>query len=152
MKMYTLQRKQELPITQKEAWQFFSDPANLKTLTPDYMVFDIIAGEDEEMYPGQIIKYRVAPVAGIRIKWITEITHLKKYEYFVDEQRFGPYSFWHHQHFIREIEGGVEVEDIVNYKLPFGFIGRMAHSLLVKRKLDNIFSYRAQKMQLLFKE
>lgn len=150
MKIYTLQREQELPITQKEAWQFFSDPANLKTLTPDYMVFDIIEGADKKMYPGQIIKYHVAPVAGIRIKWITEITHLRKYEYFVDEQRFGPYSFWHHQHFIREIENGVEIEDIVNYKLPFGFIGRMVHRLLVKKKLEHIFNYRAQKLESLF--
>jgi len=107
MKLYTLQSVQKLPITPQEAWDFLSDPKNLKTITPDYMGFDILSGADRPMFEGQIIQYVVTPVAGIKTKWVTEITHVKEGEYFVDEQRFGPYALWHHKHFIKPIEGGV---------------------------------------------
>ncbi|MDT0644485.1 SRPBCC family protein [Zunongwangia sp. F363] len=150
MKIYTLQSKQKLPISVDEAWDFLSDPKNLKTITPDYMSFDIISGADRPMFEGQIIQYIVTPVAGIKTKWVTEITHVRAKEYFVDEQRFGPYALWHHKHFIREIEGGVEMEDIVDYKLPMGFLGTLAHPILVKPKLKEIFDYRQQKLVELF--
>ena len=106
MKIYTLKTVQRLPISVKQAWNFLSDPANLKIITPPYMGFDIVSGGDRAMYPGQIIQYIVTPVAGIKTKWVTEITHVKEGEYFVDEQRFGPYALWHHKHFIKEIENG----------------------------------------------
>ena len=122
MKLYTLHTKQNLPISVDEAWTFLSSPENLKTITPYYMGFHILSGADREMFPGQIIQYIVTPVLGIKTKWVTEITHVKDKSYFVDEQRFGPYALWHHKHFIRPIEGGVEMEDIVDYKLPFGWI------------------------------
>ena len=102
------------------------------------------------MFPGQIIEYIVTPVLGIKTKWVTEITHVQESKYFVDEQRFGPYALWHHKHFVKEIEGGVEMEDIVHYKLPLGFIGELAHPFLVKPKLDEIFSYRTKKLEELF--
>ncbi len=152
MKLYTLQSLQKLPISQKEAWDFLSDPANLKTITPDYMGFEILSGGDRPMYAGQIIQYLVTPVAGIKTKWVTEITHVKQGEYFVDEQRFGPYSLWHHKHFIRPIDGGVEMEDIIDYKLPLGFLGRLVHPILVAPKLQEIFNYRREKLRTLFGE
>lgn len=150
MKLYTLHTSQKLPISVKEAWDFLSSPANLKTITPDYMGFDIISGGDQPMFPGQIIQYVVTPFAGIKTKWVTEITHVQKPEYFVDEQRFGPYALWHHKHFIREIDGGVEMEDVVDYKLPFGILGRLAHRPLVAPKLKEIFQYRKEKLTELF--
>jgi ligand-binding SRPBCC domain-containing protein len=150
MKIYTLHKKQNLPITIDKAWDFLSDPANLKTITPAYMSFDILSGADRSMFAGQIIQYIVTPILGIKTKWVTEITHLVDKHYFVDEQRFGPYALWHHKHFIKEIKGGVEMEDIIDYKVPFGWLGQLAQPLLVKPKLEEIFNYRTQKLEELF--
>lgn len=150
MKIYRLHEKQRLPISKKTAWDFLSNPKNLKEITPDYMSFDMLSEEDRPMYAGQLIQYIVTPIAGIKTKWVTEITHVKEGEYFVDEQRFGPYALWHHKHFINEIEGGVEMEDIIDYKLPLGFLGQMAHPILVKPKLKEIFNYRKTKLTELF--
>ncbi|MFD1014391.1 SRPBCC family protein [Winogradskyella rapida] len=150
MKIYTLHKKQKLPITMDQAWDFLSDPANLKIITPDYMGFHILSWADRPMFAGQIIQYIVTPVLGIKTKWVTEITHVKDHEYFVDEQRFGPYALWHHKHFIREIDGGVEMEDLIDYKLPLGVLGQLAHPILVQPKLNEIFEYRTQKLEALF--
>ena len=150
MKIYRLQKIQNLPISPDEAWAFLSDPKNLKTITPDYMGFEILSGDERLMYPGQIIKYIVTPVLGIRTQWLTEITHVKTGEYFVDEQRFGPYALWHHKHFIRPIDQGTEMEDIIDYKLPMGMLGQMVHPFLVKPKLQEIFDYRQKKLIELF--
>ncbi|WP_299222725.1 SRPBCC family protein [uncultured Aquimarina sp.] len=146
MKIYTLKAKQNLPISLQEAWDFLSDPRNLKVITPDYMGFKILSGADRKMYAGQIIQYIVTPVAGIKTKWVTEITHTVDKEYFVDEQRFGPYALWHHKHFIKEIPGGVEMEDIIDYKVPFGILGQLIHPFLIKPKLKEIFDYREKKL------
>ena len=150
MKLYRLHTIQDLPISKDQAWDFLSNPKNLKTITPDYMGFNILNGADRKMFPGQIIQYIVTPVAGIPTKWVTEITHVKEGEYFVDEQRFGPYALWHHKHFIESIPGGVRMEDIVDYKLPFGVLGQLVHPILVKPKLKEIFEYRKQKLIELF--
>lgn len=150
MKVYTLHTTQKLPISLDEAWLFLSDPKNLKTITPDYMGFHILSGADREMYPGQIIEYVVTPVLGIKTKWVTEITHVEDRSYFVDEQRFGPYTLWHHKHFLKEVDGGVIMEDLIHYKLPFGFLGQLFHPILVKPKLNEIFSYRKEKLITLF--
>jgi len=150
MKIYRLHEKQNLPISTTEAWDFLSNPKNLKVITPDYMGFNILTGENKSMYAGQIIQYIVTPIAGIKTKWVTEITHVKEGEYFVDEQRFGPYSLWHHKHFIKEIKGGVQIEDIVDYKLPLGVLGQMVHPFLVKPKLREIFEYRKSKLTEMF--
>ena len=150
MKIYTLQAKQKLPITIDEAWAFLSNPKNLKVITPDYMGFDILSGSEKPMFAGQIIEYIVTPILGIKTKWVTEITHVVDREYFVDEQRFGPYSLWHHKHFIKKIDGGIEMEDLLHYKLPFGILGQLVHPLLVKPKLDEIFEYRKNKLHELF--
>ena len=114
MKIYRLETVQNLPITKQKAWEFFSDPKNLKTITPDYMGFKILTGEANKMFAGQIIQYIVTPILKIPVKWVTEITHVKEGEYFVDEQRFGPYSLWHHKHFIKPIKNGIEMIDIVD--------------------------------------
>jgi ligand-binding SRPBCC domain-containing protein len=152
MKIYTKKSLQNLPISLTEAWDFLSDPKNLKTITPDYMGFIIESGADRPMFPGQIIQYIVTPVMGIKTKWVTEITHVEDKKYFVDEQRFGPYDLWHHKHFIREIPGGVEMEDIIDYKVPMGWLGQLVHPIIVKPKLDEIFEYRRKKLIELFGE
>ncbi len=150
MKIYKLHAKQNLPISVDKAWSFLSNPENLKVITPDYMGFNIQSGADRPMFAGQIIEYIVTPILGIKTKWVTEITHVVDKEYFVDEQRFGPYTLWHHKHFIKEIDGGVEMEDLLHYKLPFGFLGQLTHPFLVKPKLDEIFEYRKNKLVELF--
>ncbi len=146
MKLYQLHSKQVLPITQKEAWNFISSPANLKAITPDHMGFNILSGADRPMFAGQIIQYKVSPFPGYSTKWVTEITHVKEGEYFVDEQRFGPYALWHHKHFIKQVDGGVEMEDIIDYKIPFGILGQLAHPIIVKKQLKKIFAYREEKL------
>ncbi len=150
MKLYQLHSKQLFPITPEVAWDFLSDPNNLKTITPPHMGFEILSGDDRAMFAGQIIQYTVSPFPGYKTKWVTEITHVKEGEYFVDEQRFGPYKLWHHKHFIKSIEGGVEMEDIIDYKIPFGILGQLAHPILVKKQLKQIFSFREQKLIELF--
>jgi len=96
----------------------------------------------EIMYPGQIIRYIVTPVLGIPLKWCTEITHVEDKKYFVDEQRFGPYAFWHHQHHFTAVSGGVLMEDVLNYKVPLGFLGNMVDWLFIKKEVTGIFDYR----------
>ncbi|WP_149275526.1 SRPBCC family protein [Pareuzebyella sediminis] len=150
MKLYRLISKQTLPVSKSEAWDFLSNPKNLSTITPDHMGFEILAGGNRAMFPGQIIHYKVTPFSGYSTKWVTEITHVKEGEFFVDEQRFGPYSLWHHKHFLKAIEGGVEMEDIIDYKLPFGILGQLVHPFLVKKQLRQIFTYREQKLAELF--
>jgi ligand-binding SRPBCC domain-containing protein len=152
MKIYRLQSKQNLPISKKEAWEFLSNPKNLKIITPEYMSFDIISGADRPMFAGQIIQYLVTPIFSIKTKWVSEITHVVEGEYFVDVQLFGPYSLWHHKHFIKEIPGGVEMEDIIDYKVPLGILGQLVHPFIVKPKLEEIFKYRRKKLIALFGE
>ncbi len=150
MKIYTLHKKQKLPISVDEAWDFLSNPRNLKVITPDYMSFDILSGADRPLYAGQVIQYKVTPLLGIKTKWVSEITHVQPKKYFVDIQLYGPYALWHHKHFINEIEGGVEMEDIIDYKVPLGILGQLVHPFLVKPKLEEIFNYRTQKLEELF--
>jgi len=143
MAVYSLQRIQRIPVEQTVAWSFFSDPSNLEAITPKAMDFKVISKyQGNKMYPGQIIEYKVKPLLGIPVYWMTEITHVVENKFFVDEQRFGPYSFWHHQHHFKPIDGGVEMTDIVHYKNPFWILGDLANSLFVKRKLEEIFDFR----------
>lgn len=148
MAIYSLKAVQQLPVTIDQAWDFFSSPANLQLITPPEMDFRVISlHHGTKIYPGQIIEYKVKPLLGIPVYWMTEITHVQEGRLFVDEQRFGPYSLWHHQHHFRSIDGGVEMTDIVHYKLPLAFLGQLAHRLLVRKKLDSIFQYRYQKVE-----
>ncbi len=148
--MYLLERTQRLPITIDEAWQFFASPSNLKTITPAYMGFHVLTGGNAEMYAGMIITYRLTPLFNIPLTWVTEITHVQDKKLFVDEQRVGPYTIWHHQHHFKSIEHGIEMTDILHYKLPFGILGNLIHILLVKRKINKIFEFRKKKLEELF--
>jgi ligand-binding SRPBCC domain-containing protein len=121
MKTYHFQFETDLPIPLAEAWDFFSSPNNLAKITPADMNFVVTSGNtDAKMYPGMVISYKVAPLWGIKMNWVTEITHVRDMEYFVDEQRSGPYALWHHQHHFKEIKGGVHMTDILTYAIPFG--------------------------------
>ncbi len=151
-KVYSIKTIQKIPISLDDAWNFFSNPKNLKEITPSNLGFNIISKHHgEKMYPGQIIEYKVSPVLKIPVYWMTEITHVEEKKYFVDEQRFGPYSIWHHQHHFKAIGDGVEMTDIVHYKLPFGFLGDIANSLFVKKQLKGIFDHRFSIVEKLFK-
>lgn len=149
-KVYRLTAKQQLPISLREAWAFFSSPKNLATITPDSLGFVILSGADTDMYTGQIIQYKVNPLPGYKAKWVTEIKHVEHEKFFVDEQRYGPYDMWHHKHFFKAIDGGVEMLDIVDYKIPLGILGKIAHPIIVKPKLKEIFEYRKKKLDELF--
>ncbi len=142
-KIYSIKTVQKIPVTLETAWEFFSRPDNLKHITPSNLGFNIISKHHgEKMYPGQIIEYTVKPILGIPLYWMTEITHVTDHQYFIDEQRFGPYSLWHHQHHFKTIEGGVEMTDIVHYKVPCWFLGDIANFIMVKSQLNKIFQYR----------
>jgi ligand-binding SRPBCC domain-containing protein len=148
--MYKYISTQELNISKDKAWEFLSNPKNLKDITPPYMGFNIISGYDQKMYQGQIIQYILTPVLKIPFRWVTEITHVVEEKYFVDEQRFGPFVFWHHKHFIQSSENGVVMKDIVDYKLPFGVIGKLVHFLFIKKRVNQIFDFRKKKLDTLF--
>ncbi len=142
--MRTLEFKQFLPGSIPEAWKFFSNPANLGKITPPAMNFVIRSEVPANIYPGLIIIYRVSPVAGMPVKWVTEITHVDENHFFVDEQRCGPYAIWHHEHHFEEVAGGVMMTDKLFYKVPFGIFGRIADGLFVHKKVQGIFAYRAK--------
>ncbi|MCS6824042.1 MAG: SRPBCC family protein [Cytophagaceae bacterium] len=153
MKLYNIRRTQVLPIGIEHAWDFFTSPLNLSKITPPYMNFVITSEDaDKKIYPGKIITYKVSPLLGIPLTWVTEITHVKEYEYFVDEQRFGPYAFWHHTHFFKPCAQGVEMTDIVYYAIPYGLIGTLAHQLFVRDQLKHIFDFRREALIQLFRE
>lgn len=151
MYLHTFIRKQRLSTNIYECWDFFSNPGNLSLITPPEMNFVILTELPKEIYPGLIIQYKVSPLLSVPMNWVTEITQVIKPILFIDEQRFGPYKFWHHQHILKETDGGIEMTDIVHYRLPFGIIGNLLGSWLVKRQLIKIFDYRTQKISEIFK-
>ncbi len=152
MKTYVLKTEQAIPISLDEAWNFFSSPLNLAKITPKEMNFVITSdySQDTKMYAGMIITYKVSPLFGLKMNWMTEITHVKDGEYFVDEQRFGPYALWHHEHHFKAVTGGVLMNDILNYAMPFGVIGRLSNTILVNNQIKKIFSYREKAVNDLF--
>ena len=150
MKVYKLETVQHINATIEECWDFFSSPKNLQTITLDNMSFEIQDFDGKRMYPGQIITYTLKPLLGIKINWVTIITVCKENQYFIDEQRFGPYALWHHKHFFEPTEDGTKMTDIVHYALPLGFLGRIMNRLVVRSKLKTIFDYRHNKIEELF--
>jgi ligand-binding SRPBCC domain-containing protein len=152
MKLYLLERTQRLAISRDDAWQFFSDPKNLAEITPPSMAFHVTNRPAEVMHPGMIITYKVRPLPGLSVDWVTEITHVREPEFFVDEQRFGPYRFWHHQHHFRDIEGGTEIRDLVHYALPLDPAGRAVQKWMVGPRLQRIFDYRREVLRSRFRE
>jgi len=142
-KIYTIKEQQFVPVSLEKAWEFFSTPNNLSKITPQEIDFKIISEfYGSTMYPGQIIQYYVRPLLGIKMHWVTEITQVEDKKFFIDEQRFGPYAFWHHQHHFEEVEGGVNMIDIVHYAIPMGLIGRLMNKLLIAKEVKGIFTYR----------
>ena len=136
----------------KSVWEFASSPKNLKEITPDYMLFNITSENQDKMYPGMIISYQVAPILKLKLNWVTEITHVIENNFFVDEQKIGPYALWHHQHLFEVVDKRVKMIDIVTYKPPFGFIGRLANTLFIENQIKSIFEYRRKKMHQLFNQ
>ena len=151
MSVYSLKKTQFIPISLDAAWDFFSHPKNLAVMTPEYLNLKFTNElYGDEMYPGQVMTYNVRPVLGIPMFWMTEITHVVPKKFFVDEQRFGPYAMWHHQHHFEEVEGGVLMTDLIHYKAPLGFLGDVAVALFIKKQLEGIFLFRKQKVEDLF--
>jgi ligand-binding SRPBCC domain-containing protein len=148
--MYQLKRTQLIRTDLQTCWKYFSAPANLHVITPDYIDFRVHSPVPEKMYSGLIIRYTIRPILGIPLNWISEITTIEEGVYFVDEQRRGPYKLWHHEHHFKEVEGGVEMTDIISYLMPFGFIGKFVHWLFIRRQLESIFAYRVEKADELF--
>lgn len=142
MKLHSHKYEQFLPIALDEAWDFFSRPQNLNEITPDEMQFEILTKDIARMYQGQIVQYNVTPFPFVKMGWVTEITHVEDRKMFVDEQRFGPYSFWHHQHIFEETDGGVLMTDILHYRVPLGVVGKLVNALVIERKVKGIFDYR----------
>lgn len=148
MKIYSIERSVVIPSSLEEVWSFFSTPQNLNEITPASMSFEILTDVSKlKTYAGLLIQYKIRPFANIPFKWVTEITHCQEQVFFVDEQRFGPYAFWHHQHHFKAVEGGVEMRDIVHYALPFGWIGRAVHTLFIRAQVESIFTYRESVIQ-----
>lgn len=148
--MYQLTRKQLVKTDMETCWKFFSSPGNLSVITPDYMRFHVLTSVPDNMYEGLMIAYKVSPVLGIPLNWITEIKYVHEHRFFVDEQRRGPYLLWHHEHHFEETEEGVWMTDIVSYRLPLGILGKLAHALFVRKQLEGIFDYRYRKVEELF--
>ena len=142
MTLHTLEQEQRLPISREAAWEFFSSPRNLDAITPPELGFTIVSVSGGRIYEGQIITYLVKILPAVRVSWVTEIKSVVEGESFVDEQRFGPYKFWHHRHTFEEIPGGVLMRDLVHYGLSYGPLGGLAHTLFVRAKLESIFSFR----------
>ena len=149
--MHKLEQTQFLPISLDTAWNFFATPKNLNEVTPTDMVFEITSNLPDKMYEGLMITYKIRPMLNIPINWCTEITHIKEREFFVDEQRLGPYNIWHHEHHFKESDGGVLMTDLLHYDIGKSIFGWIAGELFVHKKVKEIFSYRYQVLEKYFK-
>lgn len=151
MPTYQLKEEMELAASPEEVWDFISSPLNLKKITPGFMGFEIkTSGLPEKIYPGLMISYRVRPVRGVGMNWLTEITHVREPHYFIDEQRAGPYALWHHEHSLTPTEKGVFMTDLITYRPPLGPLGALANRIFIRRQLEKIFHYREQRMEEIF--
>lgn len=148
--IHRLYRQQTVPASLDEVWAYFATPENLNEMTPNDMKFEIVHGGGGQMFPGQLIEYRVQFMPLIKSTWLTEIAHVEDRAYFVDEQRIGPYRFWYHEHRFEAFAGGTRITDQVTYALPFGFLGDIVHSVWVGRRLKGIFDFRTQRVKELF--
>ena len=150
MSLYRIESVQELPIPIEQAWEFFSNPENLSELTPGSYQFSLSNGTGKKMYAGQLLVYKVYPFFWLKRTWVAEIVQLKEQQYFIDQQVSGPFKFWRHEHHFTPTDGGVIVRDILYYRMPYGWLGRLVHALFVGRKLDRNFVYRKDQLRLLF--
>ncbi len=150
--VHYLVREQTVPAPRQKVWDYFCDPQNLNAITPPDMNFEILQGADAKMYQGQLIEYRVEFVRGVRSRWLTEIAHVRASEYFVDEQRIGPYRFWYHEHGFQDTPAGTRMTDRVTYVVPFGVLGVLVNTFWIRKRLEQIFDFRRQKIVELFGE
>ena len=151
MAIHTIQTRQIIKSSLTEAWDFFSSPRNLARITPPELGFQILTELPAHMYSGMMIEYRVTPLLGIPMRWLTEITHVHEGKFFVDEQRVGPYAIWHHEHHFKDLGNGtVEMQDKVTYVPPFGPLGELVHPFIIKPQLDRIFAHREKAVTELF--
>ena len=148
--LHRIYRVQDVAAGLAEVWEYFSNPVNLNALTPENMDFEIVRNDFERMVQGQLIGYRVRFMPLLRSRWLTEIAHVREPEYFVDEQRLGPYTFWYHEHLFESIPGGTRITDRVTYELPFGLLGNLVHAVWVGPRLKSIFDYRQTIVKNLF--
>lgn len=148
--IHSLRRTQTLAVSIDQAWEFFSDPDNLCRITPQWLCFKVVGEVRKPAYPGQILTYTIRPFPGLSLRWVTELTHVQPPHYFVDEQRMGPYRFWHHQHHFQETGDGLAMHDIVHYALPLGPLGDVVHALYVRKRLEHIFDYRKRALARIF--
>ena len=144
--------EQKINTDLSNLWEFISSPKNLSKITPNYMDFNIKSKVPEQMYEGLIISYTVKPILGIKLNWVTEITHIKDKNYFVDEQRSGPYKMWHHEHILEETNDGIIMKDIISYIPPYGIIGLILNKLFIKKQVREIFQYRTKVLDEIFKK
>ncbi len=147
MKLFRLEKSQVLRISVAEAWAFFSDPQNLVEITPPSLGLTPERDLPNHMHPGMIVTYRIRPLPGVRSTWVTEITHVDAPHFFVDEQRFGPYRFWHHQHRFTPCPRGILAQDLVHYGLHGGFFAGWIDGTLVRPQLEKIFEFRRRALQ-----
>ena len=151
MGIHVLTHSQIIPASVEECWAFFSDPRNLSRITPPELDFRVLSELPAKVHPGLMIRYKVRPLFGIALTWLTEITHVEEPRYFVDEQRVGPYAMWHHEHWFRALEDGrTEARDCVHYIVPFGPLGEFVRPLLVEPQLQKIFGFREQAVAKIF--
>lgn len=150
--MKIIKQTQFLPISLEEAWDFFATPKNLNEVTPNDLTFEITSELPDKMYEGLIITYRIKPMLNIPLNWCTEITHIREKEFFVDEQRKGPYNIWHHEHHFKPVEGGVMMTDIVHYDIGKSILGWIAGKLFVDKKVREIFEYRYKTLETYFNQ
>ncbi len=148
--IYRLIRRQVLPAPIDKVWDFFSAPENLDQITPPNLFFEILSGGNEKIHSGQLIEYRIQFLPPLRSRWLTEITHLREPDFFIDEQRLGPYRFWQHLHRFSQVEGGTEMIDRVTYQLPFGLIGDLVHWIWIRHRLEQIFDFRSRQVGTIF--
>lgn len=149
--IHNLYREQQLSCDIKKAWDFFSSAKNLEKITPKDMNFEVLTKfQQDEIYEGMMIDYHVSPILGIRMDWQTLITHVDYQKSFVDFQNKGPYKLWKHHHEFIENENGVLMKDSVDYELPMGFFGELAHKIFIKKKLEFIFDYRREVLEKMF--
>lgn len=145
-----LEYDQDLPLTLEQAWDFFSRPENLASITPPELAFEVISPLPQRMYAGMIVSYRIQPFPGVVVPWTTEITHVREPFFFVDEQRTGPYRFWHHQHQFVPVGQGVRMTDLVHYQVGWGVAGHWIAGAMVRRRLEAIFTFRRQRLGEMF--
>ena len=150
MRLTQLYFEQKINTDINKLWNFISSPKNLSKITPDYMDFKILSEIPNEMYEGLIISYTVRPILGLKLNWVTEITHIKNNKYFIDEQRHGPYKMWHHEHILEETSDGIIMRDKLSYIPPFGIFGQILNKLFIKRQINRIFEYRTKILDEIF--